>query len=262
MWLSGAAAAPFCETASAGFVTGGKAANTVGLAAARHQVFQRTDGTSSATVSSGAPRCASGRRCRASCDDRPPSVSSASARADRGSAGDGKRSDRLAKRSGRARLEFPIPTIICAQAGNVNTGACDDLTAVTQPPAKREPGSTSTAPSGSGRPPTRRHLVAGIEPADSWACDGHKWLNVPYDSRHRVLRRPPTSMPPRWLARVSDARRRVRARHLVPSRRAAPVGSQRGPPCARSAAREWSTSSTVCVGTPLQPSRAARGGSR
>ncbi len=45
--------------------------------------------------------------------------------------------------------------------------------------------------SASGRPRARaRALVGGIELADSWACDGHKWLNVPYDSGYAFCAHP------------------------------------------------------------------------
>ena len=86
---------------------------------------------------------------------------------------------------GRARGRRAAPTIVCAQVGNVNTGAFDDMAAIADAAhAARAPGCTSTARSASGprRAPWLRHLVAGIERADSWATDGHKWLNVPYDS--------------------------------------------------------------------------------
>jgi glutamate/tyrosine decarboxylase-like PLP-dependent enzyme len=78
------------------------------------------------------------------------------------------------------------PTIVCAQAGNVTTGACDDLAAVCA--AARSGGRRAWVHVDgafglwAAASPTRRHLVAGLEQADSWGCDGHKWLNVPYDS--------------------------------------------------------------------------------
>jgi glutamate/tyrosine decarboxylase-like PLP-dependent enzyme len=66
----------------------------------------------------------------------------------------------------------------------VNTGACDDLRAVTS--AASAVGAWVHVDGAFGlwaaASPTTRHLVDGIEAADSWACDGHKWLNVPYDS--------------------------------------------------------------------------------
>ena len=75
------------------------------------------------------------------------------------------------------------PTIVCAQAGNVNTGSFDPLEEITA--ATREAGAWLHVDAAFGLwaavSDELRHLVAGIERADSWATDGHKWLNVPYD---------------------------------------------------------------------------------
>ena len=76
------------------------------------------------------------------------------------------------------------PAIVCAQAGEVNTGAFDPIADDRRRlPTRAARGATSTAPSACGRraSPSRRGLVDGVERADSWATDGHKWLNVPYD---------------------------------------------------------------------------------
>ncbi len=76
------------------------------------------------------------------------------------------------------------PTIVCLQAGNVNTGACDDLAAAI--PMAREVGAWVHVDGAFGlwaaASPRTAHLVAGLELADSWGTDAHKWLNVPYDS--------------------------------------------------------------------------------
>ncbi len=76
------------------------------------------------------------------------------------------------------------PSIICAQAGNVNTGASDPFTELAALARKRGAWLHVDAAFGlwAGASPTRRHLVEGIQQADSIATDGHKWLNVPYDS--------------------------------------------------------------------------------
>ena len=78
----------------------------------------------------------------------------------------------------------PGPTLVCLQAGNVNTGACDNLRAAIG--LVREHGGWVHVDGAFGlwaaASPATRGLVDGIELADSWACDGHKWLNVPYDS--------------------------------------------------------------------------------
>ncbi|MBF6605769.1 MAG: aspartate aminotransferase family protein [Chloroflexi bacterium] len=76
------------------------------------------------------------------------------------------------------------PTIVCAQSGNVNSGAFDPLPEIVA--AVRGHGGWLHVDGAFGLwaavAPARRHLVAGIELADSWTTDAHKWLNVPYDS--------------------------------------------------------------------------------
>jgi glutamate/tyrosine decarboxylase-like PLP-dependent enzyme len=84
------------------------------------------------------------------------------------------------------------PTIVCAQAGNVNTGAFDNLRAVAD--AARTAGAWLHVDGAFGlwaaASPRTRSLVDGVELADSWSCDGHKWLNVPYDSGYAICAHP------------------------------------------------------------------------
>jgi glutamate/tyrosine decarboxylase-like PLP-dependent enzyme len=88
------------------------------------------------------------------------------------------------------------PTIVCVQAGEVNTGAFDALDAAAD--AAQHHGAWLHVDGAFGLwaavSPSYRALVAGVERADSWATDMHKWLNVPYDSgiafcRHRDAHR-------------------------------------------------------------------------
>jgi glutamate/tyrosine decarboxylase-like PLP-dependent enzyme len=76
------------------------------------------------------------------------------------------------------------PAIVCAQAGEVNTGAFDPFTEIAA--ATREHGAWLHVDGAFGlwaaASPELRHLVRGAELADSWITDAHKWLNVPYDS--------------------------------------------------------------------------------
>jgi glutamate/tyrosine decarboxylase-like PLP-dependent enzyme len=84
------------------------------------------------------------------------------------------------------------PVIVCLQAGEVNTGAFDDFPAAIE--AARRHGAWVHVDGAFGlwaaASPATRHLTAGVAAADSWATDGHKWLNVPHDSGYAFCARP------------------------------------------------------------------------
>jgi glutamate/tyrosine decarboxylase-like PLP-dependent enzyme len=81
------------------------------------------------------------------------------------------------------------PLLVCAQAGNVNTGACDPLEPIAEIVAERGGWLHLDGAFGlwAAASPRFAHLVAGRERANSWALDAHKWLNVPYDCALAVV---------------------------------------------------------------------------
>ena len=117
-----------------------------------------------------------------------------------------------ALRAALARID--APTVVCAQAGNVNTGAFDPLPEIAA--AVRSHGGWLHVDGAFGlwaaASPERRSLVAGIAEADSWTTDDHKWLNVPYDSglvmvRDRVAHRAAMSMGAAYYVETDGAER-------------------------------------------------------
>ncbi|MGH2757108.1 MAG: pyridoxal phosphate-dependent decarboxylase family protein, partial [Actinomycetota bacterium] len=169
---------------SYGFVTGGQLANFTGLAAARHHVLDQVGWNVESDGLQGAPelRVIAGAERHTTID-----------RALR-FLGLGHSRTRLvdADEQGRMRAdaleaaleEFDGPTIVCAQAGNVNSGSFDPIRDICELAHARGAwvhvdGSIGLWANASER---LRYLTDGVELADSWAADGHKWLNVPYDS--------------------------------------------------------------------------------
>ncbi len=88
--------------------------------------------------------------------------------------------------------EIAGPTLVCLQIGNVNTGAMDPANEIFD----RLEGSGAWVHVDGAfglwatASPKLKHQVQGVERADSWATDGHKWLNVPYDSGIAFVRDP------------------------------------------------------------------------
>ncbi|TNC24867.1 pyridoxal phosphate-dependent decarboxylase family protein [Amycolatopsis alkalitolerans] len=178
--------------ASSGFVTGGQAANTVCLAAARHHVLARAGWDVERFGLQGAPPV----RVVVS-EDRHATIDRALRLLGLGTAAtlpvptdDQGRADTAALATLLRDAEGP--KIVCLQAGDVNTGAFDDFPAAIE--AAHAHGAWVHVDGAVGlwaaASPALRHLTAGVAAADSWSTDGHKWLNVPYDSGYAFCAHP------------------------------------------------------------------------
>jgi glutamate/tyrosine decarboxylase-like PLP-dependent enzyme len=106
------------------------------------------------------------------------------------------------------------PTIICAQAGNVNSGAFDPLRRIAEIAREREAWLHVDGAFGlwAATSADRKQFVDGVELADSWATDAHKWLNVPYDSglaitRHTAAHRAAMSVKAEYIEHTAGAER-------------------------------------------------------
>lgn len=170
---------------SFGLVTGAQGANTVALATARHRVLANADWDVEQHGLRGAPRI----RILASEErhatiDRSLRLLGIGASAVEAVVADRNGALNVHALAEALAAEPAVPTIVCAQAGNVNTGACDDLAGVSE--ASHRHGAWVHVDGAFGLwaavSPATRHLLRGVERADSWGVDGHKWLNVPYDA--------------------------------------------------------------------------------
>jgi glutamate/tyrosine decarboxylase-like PLP-dependent enzyme len=88
--------------------------------------------------------------------------------------------------------ELRGPSIVCVQAGNVNTGSFDPAPEICRRAHDADAWVHVDGAFGLWAAASPRHarLVAGFHEADSWATDAHKWLNVPYDSGLAFVRNP------------------------------------------------------------------------
>lgn len=180
------------RSASVGFVTGCQMANFTCLAAARHAVLARAGWDVERDGLIGAPpvRVLVGDEAHATIFSALRYLGLGAERAVRVASDDqGRiRADALE----RALAGGSGPAIVCAQAGNVNTGAFDPLLPIA---ALAEAHGAWLHVDGAfglwaAAAPATRALVRGVERADSWASDAHKWLNVPYDCGIAVVADP------------------------------------------------------------------------
>jgi glutamate/tyrosine decarboxylase-like PLP-dependent enzyme len=169
---------------SVGFVTGAQMANLTGLAVALHEVLRRAGWDLAADGLWGAPRvrvlAGQGRH---GTIDRALRFLGVGGAAIVGIDADDQ--GRMRPAALAAELgQGSGPTIVCAQVGDVNSGAVDPVGELCQVAAGHGAWVHVDGAFGlwAAASPRLRPLVAGVELADSWATDAHKWLNVPYDS--------------------------------------------------------------------------------
>jgi len=167
--------------ASVGFVTGAQMANFTGLAAGLQAVLARHGWDLGSAGLWGAPqvRVLAGEQRHGTIDRALRFLG----------AGTGLIEPVATDAQGRMRVDALAvalddrPAIVCAQVGNVNTGAVDPVGEISDVAHRHGAWVHVDGAFGlwAAASPRLRPLVAGVERADSWATDAHKWLNVPYD---------------------------------------------------------------------------------
>ena len=188
-WLVDIFGAP--EGSSVGFVTGATMANFTALAAGRHRVLERVGWNLETEGYVGAPpiEVVVGAEAHVTIFVSLQMLGLGRDRVHRVEAdGEGRmRPDAL--REVLARIDGP--TLVCAQAGNVNTGAFDPMDEIV-PMVRDRPNAWLHVDGAFGlwaaAVPELADRVAGLAGADSWTTDAHKWLNVPYDSGIVIVR--------------------------------------------------------------------------
>jgi glutamate/tyrosine decarboxylase-like PLP-dependent enzyme len=222
---------------SVGFVTGCHMANFTALAAARHELLRRAGWDVEADGLQGAPRLrvivgeevhvsvigalrmlgiGSQQIVRVAADEqgrmKPDALAEALARepvqvrlTDSAEATSVKKPDTTGTPTTGA------PTIVCAQSGNVNSGAFDPLDAIADLTSRHQAWLHVDGAFGlwAAASASLAHHVRGLERADSCATDAHKWLNVPYDSglvfvAHPAAHRAAMSLNAAYLVRSPD----------------------------------------------------------
>jgi glutamate/tyrosine decarboxylase-like PLP-dependent enzyme len=172
------------EDASFGFVTGGQMAHFTCLAVARHHLLASVGWDVGRDGLNGAPsiRVLAGANRHATVDRALRFLGMGTACVGEISADEQGRMVMEALRDELGAEEEP--TIVCVQAGDINTGAFDDFHAAADAAAAAGAWLHVDGAIGlwAAASPSLRHLVAGLERADSWATDAHKLLNVPFDS--------------------------------------------------------------------------------
>jgi glutamate/tyrosine decarboxylase-like PLP-dependent enzyme len=178
------------RSAGVGFVTGGQMANYTALAAARDAVLRRVDYNVEEEGMIGAPAV----------NIVVSSEAHVTIYASLRLLGFGTKTIRSVETDEQGRMRADDlrrtlaglrgPTIVCAQAGNVNTGSVDPLRELATIAHERDAWLHIDGAFGlwglASR--DRRALLDGAELADSWATDAHKWLNVPYDNGIVIVR--------------------------------------------------------------------------
>jgi glutamate/tyrosine decarboxylase-like PLP-dependent enzyme len=180
------------DTSGVGLVTGCQMANFTCLAAARHAVLRRAGWDVEADGLQGAPRLhiVAGAEAHVTIHGALKMLGIGTSSMISVETDDQGRM--IASKLREAIESLEGPTIVCTQAGNVNTGAFDPIDEIADIAHRKDAwvhvdGAFGLWAAVSAR---RRHLVEGVGKADSWATDAHKWLNVPYDCGVAIVAHP------------------------------------------------------------------------